>query len=290
MKQQVANYKRLERDLLKQVDQCNKYKLQIQRTLQELRRQYEQGYIDGRTHKQQVHKYLQGKEPHHWFNHYDNHINKCNQHLSYYRGKIEEASAYFETKRNTFSKWLMLAAVLFLILGGMTYLDVDIPLTGFVTQDSGLGEIIHEDGYNREGSRWMDIRGDHVYERCLKVDVIGQFSGMNMRGKIMSASDEKILQLKLYTHDMQADTPGEVLGSCRVTNYEELWKTCSINTGKQKQGSYWLCAGTSSGKPEQTYYSLAYQVGDDKETALWTGQNWQRLNRASYTLKAQFKR
>ena len=282
MKHKLEGYKRIREDLIRQVDLCHEYKERIQDTLEEFQRQFEAGLIDKKTYWSKIYQFLEGKHPDYWYSTYDDHIDKCSERIRYYEEKINEITEDYDEKRNSFSKIFMFIGIISLIFSILFFVQPTI--TGLIPYSAEPG-IIFEDGYTKEGSHWMEIKGSRVYERCLEVNSEIGFDSVKIIGKITSAVDKKDLVFGLYN---DANEPSELIGSCKVDDYDDVWKSCSLGGLEQDKGRYWICAASPSGDSDRTYYTIAYQKGDSRKSALWTGQNWQKLDRASYTIKAQF--
>ena len=134
----------------------------------------------------------------------------------------------------------------------------------------------------------MEIKGSRIYERCMKVNSDIDFNSINIIAKTTRATDDKNLILALYRNDDINDEPSQLVESCKVKEYGLLPKSCSMDNLQETSGQYWICASSPTGDSTTTYYTIAYQNGDLRRTALWTGKNWQKLDGASYTIKAQF--
>jgi hypothetical protein len=160
-------------------------------------------------------------------------------------------------------------------------------ITGLVTLVTPESTILIEDGYTKEGTQWLDIQGSRIYERCLQVQTKDSFEDIEISGKITSATNSKDLTFSLYSNN---GSPKDLIDSCKVSNYESLWKSCTIKSIDIPEDTYWICASNPKGDKDRVYYTIAYQVGDVRRTALWTGENWQKLDRASYTIKAIFRK
>lgn len=286
MKQRLESYRNLERDLLRQIDLCNRYKQQIEVTLHDLQRLHNAGHIDQATHQQQVHHFLQGKQPHEWHAVYDQHIERCHHMLASCREKIGEFVSYADKSRNSFSLFFAILAILFAIGGVFTFTDVS--LTGFFGVDNAPLNIVAEDGSSQEGLLWTNINGSQIYSRCMEISSPTEFTAVNIAGKITSAVDEKHLALSLHKNNPERNEPGEEIGSCSVRDYAAVWKACRVKTEILPQGKYWICAKSSEGDFSQIYYLLDYRFGVGRKTALWTGSHWQKLDGIAYTMKAQF--
>ncbi|MEK6903029.1 MAG: hypothetical protein AABW64_00085 [Nanoarchaeota archaeon] len=286
MKQRLESYRNLEKDLLKQIDLCNRYKQQIEVTLHDLQRLHNAGHIDQATHQQQVHHFLQGKHPYEWHAAYDQHIAKCHNTLSYCRQKITELTSLFDAKRNTFSKSFAVTAVLLAVFGVITF--VQTPWTGLFSLDAKDFSIVAEDGATAEGLLWTNINGSQTYARCMEVVAPVAFNAVNIFGKITSAVDKKQLEFSLYSSNILKNEPEAKHASCRVSDYSSLWKSCLLKTDSLSAGNYWICASAEKGSPTETYYLLDYGFKSTRNTALWNGKNWQKLQGITYTIKAQF--
>ena len=287
MKNQLEHHRKTEKELLKQIALCKAHKKHLEKTLKEHHMTYASGNVDAQTYHFNLHKFLQGKHPSHWHKTYDYQIAQHHQHLEHCRQKIHEITGYLHAEKKFTSKLWLVIGIALVLVAGIGFIDN--PITGFLSYDTiEEGSIVSEDGYGKEGTRWMAIRGDRIYERCLKVTATTNFDAVRIIGKIMSASDQHGLTLSLYKPRIQEDEPGEMVGACRITEFESVWKSCVVSTKEQTQGDYWICASQPQGDKEESYYTIAYQVGDAKKTALWTGQNWQKLDHASYTIKGEF--
>lgn len=285
MKHKLEAYKKTREELIRQIELCQLYKEQIKDTLKELNTSYKSGLIDKNIYTLNVNEFLEGKHPQDWYSLYNNHINKCHNKIKNCEEKINEITENYKEKRQSYSKIFMLIGVISLILSLIFVIQPTI--TGLIPYPTE-SKIIFEDGYTKEGSQWMHINGLRSYERCINVNSESDFDSIKIIAKITSATDTKDLRFSLFTHNENADEPGSLIDSCNVDNYNDLWKSCTIDNLENTPGEYWICASNPSGDPEKTYYTISYQIGDSKKTALWTGEYWQRLDRASYTMKAQF--
>lgn len=286
MKHRLESYQRLEKDLLRQIDLCKQYKLQIENTLQDLQRLRDSGHIDENTHRHHVRAALQGKHQHEWYAAYDGHIAKCSHMLSYCRQKITELNAYFDTKRNIFSKSFAVIAILLAIFGALTF--VKTPWTGLFSLDAKDFSVVAEDGTTAEGLLWTNINGSQMYARCMEVVTPVAFGAVNILGKITNAGDKKQLDFSLYSSDSLKNEPKNKITSCRVQDYSTVWKSCLLKADPLPAGNYWVCASTEKGSSAEIYYLLDYKFKGTKNTALWNGNNWQKLQGITYTMKAQF--
>lgn len=257
-------------ELMRKSELARGYKNQVVSYIKDLNALYDTRRIDYRTYQMKMNERREGKTPLEWIAYYDALIER-------YRQSVEPPAQ----ERRVLP--IVLSVVLLMVLGAVTLLNPSI--TGLYT---GIAPEIHEDGYHQEGEKWLDIKGERMYERCMKVSSPTPFTEVELRGKIMTATDEDLLQFILYNHDAAQNEPGLEVGACTVKNREGVWKSCVIKKDSPA-GEYWICASARNGDPESTYYTIAYQSGDDKRTAFWTGKNWQKLEWNSYTLKALFR-
>jgi len=271
-------------NLNKQIDLCHSYKQEIKEILKELYGQYKAGLIDKATYDSKTSKFLENKTPKDWYSMYDNYIENYQNEIEQYGNEIENIQLDQNQKINSSSKIFMFIGIISLVLSALFFLQPTI--TGLTSYSEPLE--IFEDGYEKEGSQWTQIQGSRLYERCLQVNSKIKFNSVNIRAKITSATETKELSLRLYFNNETTNEPLELINSCKVEDYTNIWKSCSINKLEQNPDSYWICASNPSGNSDQEYYIIAYQNGGSKRTALWTGQNWQKLNRSSYTIKAKF--
>ncbi|GAI57584.1 unnamed protein product, partial [marine sediment metagenome] len=81
------------------------------------------------------------------------------------------------------------------------------------------------------------------------------------------------------------------LGNCDVPDPIEIkeWESCEINLN-QNSGTYWVCAYSLTGDISTDYYKIYWNNQDvKKKRAFWTGSYWQKMDEASYTMKAEFR-
>jgi len=257
-------YKEREQDLLKQIDLCHTYKLRLQTTLRNLEEQYYTGQTNKQEYDQMITKFLQGKQPDEWYNLYDDHIAQAERALIDCRKKINEQEA--TTKKDISPvKWLTILFVMVVLLGIIMY--VRFPLTGFLGLDNTEYYLVAEDGSSIDGSRWLKINGERVYERCLMVITPSDFDAVSIAAKVTTAVEKRGLTLSLYTHNYEENEPGKLVDACKVRDYDNIQKSCVIKNVQQTKGKYWACAGSLSGTKEQTQYTIAYQTGDNKDRA-----------------------
>ena len=266
-------------EILRRIEVTESYKKKILGYIENLDRLYYSHRIDENTYEDKINQMIDGKTPLQWIQYYD-HL------LEQYRKELYTSYAYPGEDRKISVHLIVSVIILFAII---FYALFKPSITGLYT---GSGNLIasYENGYTIEGQKWIDIRGSKFYERCLKVKSDIDFNQVGITGKITSATEENDLRFTLYKADIMNNQPGIETGVCRVDNYDDIWKTCSIKLDNQQAGEYWICASYPTGEYSKTYYTVAYQNGDVGRTAFWTGQNWQKLDRNSYTMKAIFNK
>ncbi|MEK6922487.1 MAG: hypothetical protein AABX08_01650 [Nanoarchaeota archaeon] len=287
MKNKPDVYKRIREDLIREIELCEVYKEQIRQGIAKINDEYRSGFIDKGAYYSKVKEFLKGKNVEEWIGIYDARIVECHKNIGYYDSKIDELTEKNQGKEHSFSKIFLAIGIISLILGLVFFVRPTI--TGLFSLEAEP-KVVFEDGYGREGFQWMEINGLRVYERCLKVQTDVEFDDMAIIAKITRATDNNDLRFRLYGHNDVDDEPDKLISSCRVKNYDSVWKSCAINEIEQEAGEYWICAAYLGGESDETYYTIAYQNGDLRRTALWTGENWQKLDGASYSMKAQFKK
>ena len=283
MKHKLQVYKGIIEDLHKQVELCKLYKEKVRDAIQRLGIQYKSGAIKKEIYLSQLNKFLQNKSPQEWYYTYDNHINICYNKIREYNEKIEQLSHEKQVNINSKTKLFMFIGIISMLIAAMFTIEPSIIGFASLTIKSAT---ISEDGFTKEGTDWQEIHGSKVYERCIKVNSQQNFDSVEITAKITNAIDNKDLIFKLYNDSY--DEPSDLIGLCNVKEYDSIWKSCTIKDLEQNSGEYWICASNPNGNSDVIYYTIAYQVGDEKQTALWTGNYWQKLNRASYTIKAKF--
>ena len=263
-------------EVLRKIEVVEAYKKRIVGYIENLDRLYYSRKIDEETYENKLNEFMDGKTPLQWIKYYDELLEQYNRKLYSDGGEDKKTSIH-------------LVVSIIILLGIMLYIFIKPSITGF---SIGVSQPIatYENGYGIEGQKWIDIKGEKFYERCLKVKSDIEFNEIDIIGKITSATRENDLMLKLYNSDIANNQPGLEIGSCRVDNYEDIWKSCSVKGINEVKGDYWICASYPKGEYGRTYYTIAYQNGDQGRTAFWTGQNWQKLDRNSYTIKAIFKK
>ena len=226
--------------------------------------------------------------------------------ISEYRGKYEEKN----NKRKQILTFLIIALVIFSLIIGLNYNKIDFnqgfkttksilnniitpiikSLTGFVVSDES--ELEKEiDGYSLEGGESYPIRGSRKYERCLKVDSSIEFNSVRIIAKVEYVASGGDLYYEIYSHDYANDEPETALGNCNVPDpiKTKEWESCEINLN-QNSGTYWVCAYSPTGDISTDYYKIYWNNQDiKKKRAFWTGSYWQKLEEASYTMKAEFR-
>ncbi|MBI1972646.1 hypothetical protein HYS50_01430 [Candidatus Woesearchaeota archaeon] len=284
MNEQLPRYKEAQQELMRQIQTTMKNKTLLQDTLKEWQEQLKRGTIDTATYTNSMQQFLQGRSANEWNKVYDDHVKKCNQGLVYYAEKINELEASEETKGSIWPKVGIVAVALVLFFTFLAFSDTKI--TGLFIFGEDAGKIVFEDGYTREGTRWSEIKGDHYYERCLKIKSEADFTAAKVMGKVTRATEGENMQF-ILRNDNKGD-PAQEVGSCEVRSYEDVIKSCTIKNLEQNKGDYWVCASHPEGDKDQTYFTIAYRVGGERKTALWTGKSWQKLDRSSYTMRVQF--
>jgi len=165
-------------------------------------------------------------------------------------------------------------------------------LTGFIVSNEIAENITAiTDGYGLEGHESYTIRGSRKYERCLKVDSSIEFNSVRIRAKVEYVANGGDLYYEIYSHDHVNDEPETALGNCNVPDpiKAKEWQSCEINLN-QNSGTYWVCAYSLTGDISTDYYKIYWNNQDiKKKRAFWTGSYWQKLEEASYTMKAEFR-
>ena len=283
MKHKLQIYKEIIEDLHKQIKLCELYKEKVRDIVQELDDQYKSEIISKETYLSQLNKSLQNKSPQEWYDSYDNHINIRYNKIREYNEKIEQLTHEKQVNINSKTKVFMFIGIISMLITAMFAIEPSI--IGF-TSLTTKSTTVSEDGFTKEGTDWQEIHGSRIYERCMKVNAQQNFDSVEVTAKITNAIDNKNLIFKLYNNAY--DEPSDVIGLCNVKEYNNIWKSCTIKDLEQSTGEYWICASNPNGDSNIIYYTIAYQVGDEKQTALWAGNYWQKLSRASYTIKAKF--
>lgn len=284
MNDQQQRYKEMRRELMRLIQVTMRNKMILQNTLKEWQEELKHGVIDSATYVYRVKQFLQGRSAYGWNKIYDAHLTKCNEALKFYTTKSNELEESDTAEGSLGSRVAIVGVVLFIFFS--LFVVTDSNITGFFIAGQEKSQVVSQDGYTVEGLRWVEIKGAKLYERCLKVNAEANFDSVTVSGKLTTAAEQEDLIFSLYTN--YAEEPHVELGQCTVKEYDQVWKSCSIKYIKQVTGNYWICASVPGGDQKQIYYTLAYNVGDKRKTALWTGQNWQKLERVSYTMKAEF--
>ena len=285
MKNKLGYYQKIIEDLHRQIKLCELYKEQINGTVKKINDEYRSGLIDKDAYYSQIREFLKGKNVGEWIGDYNARIVWCHKNIRDYDNRINELTEKDQNKEYSFSKMFLVIGIISLMLGLVFFAQPTI--TGFFSLDSEH-KVVSIDGYGKEGSQWMGINGLRVYERCLKVKSKAEFSDVNIVAKITNAIDSNDLTFSIYDNNNINDEPKELIGSCRVDAYDSIWKSCTVNEIEKEAGEYWACASYPDGNSGETYFTIAYQNGDLRRTALWTGENWQKLDGASYTIRAEF--
>ncbi len=284
MNEQLQRYKEAQQELMRQIQTTMKNKALLQNTLKEWQEQLKRGAIDTATYINVMQQFLQGRTANEWNRTYDDHIQKCNRTLVSYAEKINELESAEDVKGSVWPKVGIVAVALILFFTFLMFSDTKI--TGFFLLNEGDGRVVYENGFASEGIRWAEVKGNRFHERCLQVKSEVDFTAARVIAKVTRASEEEDLMYALRKN--KGNEPGDEVGACKVNNFEDLWKSCIIKDLAPQKGDYWVCASHPEGKKDQTYFTIAYKVGEDRRTALWTGQSWQKLERSSYTIKVQF--
>lgn len=283
MSDQLQYFKQARQELMRQIEITMKNKQLLENTLKHWQEEVKRGVLDAATYSYNIQQFLQGRSANEWNKLYNDHIKKCNQALAFYAGKINA----LDDDEDKGSVWFRIGAVGIALFIFFSFLALsDSRITGLFIAGQNEGQIVYEDGFVHEGTRWVELKGSRIYERCLKVESGADFDAVTISGKLTAATEQKALMFTLFTN--YAEEPRTELGACRIKDYDSLWKSCTIANIKQVAGSYWICAAAPEGDQKQTYYTLAYTIGDNRKTALWTGQSWQKLEHISYTMKTQF--
>ena len=285
MRNKIDIYQRINEDLIREIELCELYKEQINDTIKKINDEYRYGLIDKDTYYSQIREFLKGKNVDEWIGAYNARIMGCHKSIRYYDNKIDELTEKDQSNEYSFSKIFLVIGIISLMLGLVFFAQPTI--TGFFSLGTEH-KVASVDGYGKEGLQWMEINGQRVYERCLKVKSEAEFSNVNIIAKITSAIDSNDLTFRIYDNYDVNDEPKDLIGSCRVDNYDSIWKSCTVNEIEKEAGEYWICASYPDGNSDETYFTIAYQNGDLRRTALWTGENWQKLEGSSYTMRAEF--
>ena len=180
----------------------------------------------------------------------------------------------------------MLFSVILFMLGIIAFMNPT--MTGFFSYEATSGTIVAQDGATEDGLLWTNIDGAGVYKRCMQLTATSSFDAVQLLAKVTSAIHTNELTFSLYTNNGVNNEPAKQIGSCKVKKYDAVWKSCSITNLQQQENQYWMCVGSTGKKGEQTHYLLNYKLGGNRKTALWIGDNWQKLEGVVYTIKAQF--
>ena len=258
-------------ELIRRIEICKKAKTDIAEFVKRLNKSLDYGIISYETYNNKLNFFLKEKSIEEWAEYYDDSI-------EYYERELENSK-----KIKIPAKSITIGVLLLILVIGVVFLRPS--FTGYTI---GQSSETFSDGYNTEGTKWGDIKGDRYYESCLKVNSKINFSAIEVTAKITRAIEREDITLAVYNHNEAADEPLKELGKCEVKDYSELWKSCIINNLELESGKYWVCAYARSGKKEDTYFTIAYQNEKDKRRAVWAGDYWQKSDEASYTIKAKF--
>jgi len=268
-------------ELIRRIEICKKAKTDIAEFVKRLNKSLDYGIISYETYNNKLNFFLKEKSIEEWAEYYDDSI-------GYYERELENCESESLIRNNNL-RGIITVSLILLILGiGVFYLNPSV--TGYFVANEPSETFTDGYGIENNQDKWADINGDNIYARCLKVNSQIEFSEINIKAKITSAGDSKDLNLGIYNHNNESDEPLEEIDNCRVRDYSNIWKSCNIKLENQQAGDYWICAYVLSGEEKETYFTLAYVNGDNKKTALWTGSYWQKLDKASFILKGEFKK
>lgn len=260
--------------IMQNIEAMEQYTNELRNYLARLNDLYATGQIDEETYESKMGEMRNGRNPLQWLAYYEDQLQENKRKYAY--------SMYAVSEKNTN---LHLIIAVLAVIGIFSFLFMKPSITGLYV---GTPLEVHESGYLKEGQKWVDIRGMRFYERCLKVTSEIPFNAVELSGKIASTANDKGLAFVLYKSDVMNNQPGLLVNLCNVDKYGDVWKSCKISDLREEKGEYWACASYPEGEYGKTYYMLAYQNGDQGRTAFWTGQNWQKLDRSTYTIKARF--
>lgn len=283
--------------LNKSLKLCEEYKERIIGFVQELEDRRDRGLLDEIEYNTELYSRLEGKSLSEWAEYYDSCAEKYQREISAIESTKEDAAQLSPEPKTRlpsarFSPKLLFAIfILFIFASG--FLVFRPQITGFAVSTMSAfnreAAANYTDGYDIEGGKWAEIKGERMYERCLKVYSEGEFDSAVINAKATAAGSRKNLVLGLYNQSKD-DEPLSEIGSCRVSDYSSIWKSCEISSLAQESGEYWICAYDPEGDSAATHYIIAYNNGGNKKTALWTGAYWQKQERSSYSMEANFIR
>ncbi|MCX6706517.1 MAG: hypothetical protein NT001_00020 [Candidatus Woesearchaeota archaeon] len=306
--------KERERELIKlneKLKLCEDYKRQVISFVNGLEQQHYRGLIDEIEYKAELYSRLEGRSHEEWLRYYDDYIEECRREIRELslaekgsalhdiagKEQKEEWQKRQETRQEKTGRKTninlnlnikLIAVILFMIIVISSSIIFRPQLTGFVVNLGGKQiESNYTVGYDAEGTKWADVMGSRMYERCLKVESGIYSESVLMNAEVTAAGTEKDLTLGIYNQSAK-DEPESELGSCIVNDYSSLWKSCRIDDLKMDQGIYWICAYSPGGSADSTYYTIAYDNGGNTNRALWTGKYWQKLENAAYSITAEF--
>ncbi|MEN7981863.1 MAG: hypothetical protein ABFQ65_00255 [Nanoarchaeota archaeon] len=168
-------------------------------------------------------------------------------------------------------------------------------VTPYLSEQNFIIEISSENinnGYGLEGHESYPLRGSEKYKRCLKVNSPVEFNLVKIKTKVGYVADGGDLYYGIYSHNSINDEPETELGNCDVSDPIKVkaWESCEISLS-QSQDIYWICAYSLTGNNSTDYYNIYWNNQDtNKKRAFWTGSYWQKMDDASYTIKAEFKK
>ena len=281
-KKLTQEYNNRKLELIRRIEICRNAKTDIAEFVSKLNKNHNHGLISGEAYNNKLNSFLKGKSIEDWIEYYDDGIEN-------YEKELESCESELLI-RNTNLKGIITAVLIILAIGiGMFALNPSI--TGYFVANEPVKTFTDGYGIENNQDKWADINGEMMYARCLKVKSNIEFNEINIDAKITSTKDMKNLAFGLYSNNNYTDEPLEKISECNTKDYSNIWKSCSIRLENQQADDYWICAYVPSGDSKIPYFTIAYVNGDGSKTrALWTGSYWQKLEKASYIMKADFRR
>lgn len=277
------------RELESRIALCEEYKARLSESLVNLNNRKKDGLMSTQEYLSALDNNFEGKNPIDWIYYYDNEIKKARERIRSIAAEIPQGSDDSKTAKGKNLK-ILAATLIVIFMFGLGAFVYNSRITGFAVNLGGK-EILanYTDGYGIEGSKWAEIKGERMYERCMRISSGIGFDAVSVNAKITSATDRDSLVLALYNQS-RIDEPDAEIGSCAVNDYSGMWKSCLMDNLNGAGGSYWICAYSANDDWNSTYYTIAYSTGGSRKTALWAGSYWQKLEGASYTMNADFIR
>lgn len=277
-KKLTQEYKDRKIELIRRIELCREAKDNIISTVKKLNKNLDHNIISYSEYNKKLDLFLKNKSIEKWIDYYDDSINN-------YEKELENCESELVIRNNNI-KGVITISLILLILGiGIFYLNPSI--TGYFVANEPTVTVT--DGYEIEGNNWADIKGSMFYTSCIKVGSDTDFDDIKISAKIGRTTDNEDLTFAIFNNS-EKEEPLSEIGNCIVKDYSNLWKTCTIKDIKLEQSEFWICAYSPSGDRNETYYTIAYSNTDSKKRALFTGKYWQKLEKASYTMKAEFIR